>query len=475
MKFKAFIFAAAAAAALVSCNQPDPVNPDLDTEGLEEVSYTAYTYDEEFKQRICNPERGFYSQTSFRSASSLSTPMVKASRTAARTLHLTLFYLTDYIDGDISADYLAAMQETFDNLRAGGGKAIVRFAYKDDHSTLSKPYDATQELVARHIEQVTPILSKNADVIFTVQAGFIGSWGEWYYTTNFHQNISTDEQYADRRKVVDGLLAALPKDRQVELRTPKFKMKMYKVGLADTITVATAHDGSDLSRLAGHNDCYLASSSDTGTFDDKRGTGDWLFWDAESRYTIMGGETCGTGAGLHHCENTLQRMAEQHWSYLNIGYHEGVLNTWRTEKCFNEILARMGYRLTLNSAFFTPASEVVAGGDYRVVLNIANGGWAAPMNPRGCELVLEDAAGKEYVYKIDTDPRFWFENSVTSLGTTITLPENLPAGECKLYLNLPDGYESLASNPLYSIRLLHKGKGMWDENRGYNLLTKFTI
>lgn len=475
MKFKAFIFAAAAAAALVACNQPDPVNPGLDTKGLEEVSYTAYTFDEEFQQRICNPERGFYSQTSFRSATSLNSSVVKASRVAGRTLHLTLFYLTDYIESDISQDYLDKMQETFDNLRAGGAKAIVRFGYKSDDSAAAKPWDASQEMVARHIEQVKPILMRNADVIYTVQAGFIGVWGEWYYTSHFHYPISTDAQYADRRKVVDALLAALPKDRQVELRTPEFKMRMYGVGLADTLTVATAHDGSDLSRLAGHNDCFLASSSDTGTFEDKRGTGDWLFWDAETRYTIMGGETCGTGAGLHHCENTLQRMAEQHFSYLNIGYHQGVLNTWRTENCFNEILARMGYRLTLDSAFFTPANEVVAGGDYRVVLNIANGGWAAPMNPRGCELVLEDAAGKEYIYKIDTDPRFWFENSVTSLGTTITLPENLPAGECKLYLNLPDGYESLASNPLYSIRLLHKGKGMWDEARGYNLIHKFTI
>lgn len=471
MKIKAFL-AAFAAVALFSCDPIDSVDPGVSTEGLDEVTYTTLSYDEEFKQKICNPERGFYSQTSFRSPSALSKTVVTTGRVAARTLHLTLFYLTDYIESEISQDYLDKMQSTFDNLRAGGGKAIVRFAYKDDHSAASKPWDASQELVARHIEQVTPILRKNADVIYTVQAGFIGSWGEWYYTSNFHYPISTDAQYADRKKVVDGLLAALPKDRQVELRTPEFKMRMYGVTLADTLTAATAHNGSDLARLAGHNDCFLASSSDTGTFEDKRGTGDWLFWDAETRYTIMGGETCGTGGKLHYCDNARQRMAEQHWSYLNIGYHQDVLNSWRSDKCFNEISARLGYRLALQNAFFTPAADAVAGGKYRVVLNIANEGWAAPMNPRGCELVLV-GNGKEYSYKINTDPRFWFENTVVTVATEITLPEDLAAGEYKLYLNLPDGYESLANNPLFSIRLMnHK---IWEEKTGYNLLNTFTV
>lgn len=467
MKFRTLLAAAFAAVSFVACTTPD--GPEISTEGLNEVTYTTLTYDQEAKQRICNPERGLYSQTSMRSASAMGESVVSASRYTGRTLHLTLFYLTDFIESDISAAYLAAMQTTFDNLRKGGGKAIVRFAYKDDHSVLNKPWDASQELVARHIEQVTPILMKNADVIYTVQAGFIGVWGEWYYTSSFHMPVVTDAQYADRRKVVDGLLKALPKDRQVELRTPAFKMKMYGVGLEDTITVATAHNGSDLSRLAGHNDCYLASSNDTGTFDDKRGTGDWKFWDAETRYTIMGGETCGTSQ-YSKCENTLQRMAEQHWSYLNIGYHQGVISNWRSEGCFNEIQARLGYRLALKNAFFSP--EATAGGEFRVVMNIANEGWAAPMNPRGVELVLV-GGGKEYAFKIDSDPRFWFENTLTTLATTITLPSDLAAGEYELYLNLPDGYESLAKNPHYSIRLMNKDT--WNEKKGYNLLTKINV
>ena len=94
------------------------------------------------------------------------------------------------------------------------------------------------------------------------------------------------------------------------------------------------------------------------------------------------------------------------------------------------------------------------------------------MNPRGVELVLV-GGGKEYAFKIDSDPRFWFENTLTTLATTITLPSDLAAGEYELYLNLPDGYESLAKNPHYSIRLMNKDT--WNEKKGYNLLTKINV
>lgn len=184
----------------------------------------------------------------------------------------------------------------------------------------------------------------------------------------------------------------------------------------------------------------------------------------------MGGETCGTGAKLHHCENAIQRMEEQHWSYMNIGYHQDVISTWQQEKCFPEIENRLGYRLALTNAYFTP--NAVAGGDYRVVLNIANNGFAAPMNPRGCELVLVGGS-KEYTFKINTDPRFWFEKCVTTIDTTITLPADLAAGEYKLYLNLPDGYESLAGDAKFSIQLANDN--IFDAKTGYNRIHTITV
>ena len=442
---------------------------------LEEKRYTTISYDEEMAMdpKICNPERGLYHQTTFyNSKYPLLMAKVRSDRTLGRSLHLLFFYLTDFMEGDIAPEYLENMQKSFENLRAYGGKAVIRFGYKNSMDAEYSPWDAAPEIVARHIEQVTPIIQENADVIYTIQAGFFGAWGEWHTSTHF--TMETPEGAASCREVIiDGLLNALPKDRQVGVRTPSYKMKMLGLTVADSLTISTAHDGTDKSRIGGHNDCFLAGTNDWGTFSDKRGKGDWLYWDTETRYTIMGGETCDTKAQNHHCDKAVKRLAEQHWSYLNNDYHTGVIADWRDRGCYNEIVARIGYRFVLQNAYVTPKRKTKEGGDYRVILNILNDGFAAPMNPRGVELVLVDAAGEEYFYKIDSDPRYWFEGTVTTLDTTITLPDDLPRGKCKLYLNLPDGYESLARNPLYSIRLINKD--IWNGTKGYNLITSFEI
>lgn len=460
---------------MVACDISDPFDSASPYPELYEVQYASMSYDEEAAEdpKICNPERGFYSQTTFYNTNTnLHKFKVQTDRTFGRSLNLTFFYLTKYIDCDIAPELLEKMQQTFDTLRENGNKAVVRLAYKDSMDAEVAPWDATPEWVTRHIEQITPIIRKNADVIYTVQAGFFGAWGEWHTSSNF--SLSTTEGAAACREVIiDGLLDALPKDRQVGVRTPSYKMKMYGLSIADSITLSRAHDGTDISRIGGHNDCFLAGTDDWGTFYDYRGKGDWLYWDTETRYTIMGGETCDTQAGRHHCDNAIARLAEQHWSYLNTNYHSGVIADWKQNKCINEITARLGYRFVLRNAYFTPKRQAKEGGDYRVVLNIFNDGFAAPVNPRGVEFVVEDAEGKEYRYKIDSDPRFWFENTTTTLDTTITLPNELPKGKCKLYLNLPDGYESLANDPRYSIRLINKG--IWNATKGYNLLTSFEI
>jgi len=51
-----------------------------------------------------------------------------------------------------------------------------------------------------------------------------------------------------------------------------------------------------------------------------------------------------------------------HWKYLNIGYNELVINTWKSEGCFSDITQRLGYRLLLSpSATHTYTSAVRPG------------------------------------------------------------------------------------------------------------------
>ena len=242
---------------------------------------------------------------------------------------------------------------------------------------------------------------------------------------------------------------------------------MYAESYADTLTLATAHDGSARSRIGCFNDCFGASSSDMGTFD---GADTREYWKTESKYLFMGGETCAVSKYCE-CEVSLKDMEDYHWTYLNSEYNGKVHSVWRNGGCWDEIERRLGYRLALTDVYQSP--EPAPGMDYRIVLKINNTGFSAPINPRAVELVLVDGNGKKTVYELkDADPRFWFAGEVVTLDKMIKLPADA-SGACRLYLNLPDPKSTLHDNPLFSIRLANDD--VWEEETGYNKVAEFTL
>lgn len=450
--------------AVISCEKK-PLDP---YKGLEKVSFT------ESDALIANPERGFYSTVETHNAGKVGINQAKidVARSQGRTLFLLEYYLTDYMDKPIADDYLNIIRANFQALREGGAKALVRFAYKNGYADSDWPYDAPEDIVLGHVAQLKPILQEFGDVLFCLQAGFVGSWGEWYYTSYFNMNPATQKAYEPRKHLLDALLDAVPEDRQIEVRTPTFKMKIYGYALADTLTAAEAHTNTIKARIGGHNDCFLASENDTGTFHNQT---ERNYWQAETRYTIMGGESCGTSSYCD-CDNgtrpgAVEVMENYHFTYLHIGYHPAVLALWRKNGCFSEIENRMGYRLVLRDCYFT--TPATAGSDFRIVLNIDNVGFASPMNPREAEFVLTDASGKVLqTYEVKSDPRTWHSNEDIVIDQTIQLPASA-SGNVKLYLNLPDPKPALRSNPRFSIQLANEG--VWEEATGYNLIKTISL
>ena len=430
-------------------------------EGLDHQTY------KESDENIANPERGFYNVLSFHSSNgnSIAQSSIESLRFLGRTLFHTSYYPVEFMESDISEEFLNLMRANMQALRDGGAKCILRFAYSDSQD--EKPYDPKPEIVHRHIQNIKPILQEYGDVILCFQAGFIGVWGEWYYTDNFVSNPQTPAQHALRKEVVDAMLDALPADRQVALRTPMFKKNMYAESYADTLTIATAHNGTPKARLCSFNDCFGASSNDTGTFN---GPDSRQYWKTESRYLFMGGETCGVSAYCK-CKNSLKDMEDYHWTYLNSQYHMNVIGGWRNDGCMPEIERRLGYRLSLSDVYHTPVP--VPGQDMRIALKLKNSGFSAPINPRAVELILVDGNGNKTVYELDdVDPRYWFAGADIAVDKHITLPADA-SGQCTLYLNLPDPKETLHDNPRFSIRLANKD--VWEDETGYNKVLEFTL
>lgn len=414
----------------------------------ETVSGTAVSF-EEAAGNVVSPERGMYTGYEvYSDTEPLAASYVQSRlKNPGNSLWLLEFYLTDFMTSDISTSFMNKMRECFDGIREGGAKAIVRFAYRNNNNNANEDKEPKLDMVLRHIEQVKPILRQYEDVIFVLQAGFIGTWGEWYYTTHI-------SSMTDRKKVTDALLEALPSSRQVELRTPSFKMGMYGLALKDTLTAATAHDGSSTSRLAGHNDCFGADKNDKGTFDSETAR---KFWMAESRYTIMGGETCEV-SDYCLCPATLKDLKDYHWTYLHDGYRQEVLSRWSKDGCLDEIRSRLGYRLVLSDVHY---EAIEAGKPCKVTIRFQNKGFAAPMNPREAWLVWVTPDGKTEKSFLGADPRTWHSgyNAVVSYFTPST-------AKGTLYLELSDPL--LSTRPEYSLALANKD--VFDAKTGYNKL-----
>ena len=456
-----------AALLFLSCTQEPSGKPDQNPSEVipdEELTLIEFT---ESNKIFANPERGFYKHYDFlnSSASPLSVSALQAARVESNiTLFYTGHYLTEFVKSDISDKFLNLVRKNMQALREAGAKCILRFAYTNSQS--KHPYDAEPKWVARHIEQLKPILQEYSDVILCFQSGFIGVWGEGYYTDNFFFDPQTPEEHKLRKEVIDAMLDAIPADRQVALRTPMFKRNMYATSYTDTLTLATAYDGSAKARICAFNDCFGASADDYGTF---IGKDTREYWRKETRYTLMGGETCGL-SDYCKCKQSIKDCEDFHWTYMNSGYNADVLNRWESDGCMNEVKRRLGYRLSLKDV---ATSKAVAGKALRVRFNIKNSGFAAPGNPRHVELVLVDGNGKKTVYEFkDVDVRYWFANETVTVDKLIDLPKDA-SGNCTLYLNMPDPKATLHDNPLFSIRLANDG--VWNEKTGYNKIAEFKL
>jgi len=431
------------------------------------VSYTASD------AVIPNPQRGFdhTTETHYRADGSGYTPLdagtLQGYRADGVTQIVRVFYMEAFVDQRrLGPAWLQLVQHDYDTARAAGVSVITRFAYVQGGSyPYSAPYgDADLPTVLAHIKQLTPTLRRNADVIPTLQEGFIGLWGEGYYTDHFasdpaNPGVLTEADKDARRQVIQAELAALPSSRSIQVRTMQMKQDALRTtsGTAGALTPRQAHDGSAASRIGHHNDCFLASPDDFGTFLSDPLSLDQDYLAAESRYVPVGGETCAVNAPRSEYPSASAEMAKYHYSYLNLDYNKDVLSTWGQDG-MTDAAKKLGYRFTLTS------STVTSGKHAAVSVSVRNDGWAAPYNHRPVQLVLTNGH-RHVTVPVRADASSW------QPGTTATVTASLrgvPAGKWDVALAMPAAERSVSRDPAFAIQTANVGT--WDATTGVNRL-----
>ncbi len=418
-----------------------------------------------------NPERGFITMLERQvspekpyAVKGRETYLAKHAENDHGSLILVIYYLDNYKSVSLIPDeILDAFDADMQVLRNYGMKCILRFAYTNSNAD-DTGHDAPLSVVQSHLAQYKSHWKANADVIFVFQAGIVGAWGEWYYSDNFGNKYSHINDA--RRALLDTLLATVPADRCIQLRTPLFKTEY--IGSTAPLTDGEAYAGTPKARLGHHNDAFLYHASNMGTYTDTAAQKPYIA--QETLYVPIGGESDITDdeqAAVEAAHDVVvAEMSRLHWTFIQSGYSTTVTDMWRSNGTFDELNRNMGYRFQLLSATLPDVAQ--AGQKIDVSLRIQNVGYAPLYNLRTAYLVLRND-DDSYALPLPTDPRTWLPNgAVSTISGQITLPAAMLNGTYQACLWLPDAYSSLANDPRYAVRLANTG--VWEETTGMNNL-----
>lgn len=428
-----------------SCKDKEPSPKDADYA-------TTLTYTES-SEAFPNPERGFTHLASvYSEGQPLSSSYLNAQLRDNITLVWRLYYLDKFKNSELSQGQLDLIQTDMNNLRDAGLKCVLRFAYTDNSDDGT---DAPIEWVEAHLGQLAPVLQANADVIAFVNAGFAGLWGEWHSSSN---DLTSS---ANQKRIVNKLLEVLPPEIKIQLRTPAQKRNVF--GTSEALTDENGYSQEDIARVGHHNDCFMASPDDYGTYSNP--AADKAYISQEALYVPTGGETCPpSGIEPADCDTGRETMSYLHWTYLNLDWYKPIIDGWRSDGCFDEFERNMGYRLVLMEMTL----DTVVIGNLPIQLTLQNVGWAPLYNYKHTSLVLvSDDGATERELLLDTDIRKAKPEEEFVISDTLELSD-VPAGDYSLHLKIADQFESLADRPEYRVRLANEE--VWNDETGLNSL-----
>lgn len=336
-----------------------------------------------------NPDRGFYIQIDSGRADKIPD--------AAKEVRVILlaFDIGAFSSKDLPQEKLNELQEALDAAAREHVSVVFRAAYGFQKEA-TEPDELSQ--MGRHIGQMAAVLNRFADQILVVQAGMLGSYGEWHSSRYLE---GTKEQQRESRLYILGQWeAALSPQIQVDVRRPRFIREASEAGILS-------------GRLGLHNDALLSTDSDMGTYDAPgMEREDELVWMQENLTRQVNGGEMPTLGEFSMPENADREFAMMHTGYLNLKYNKEVIACWETAMLRESNAKRylenhLGYRLYLSELGMR---RLHLGGELyttgiKIRLKLCNTGYA-PLSEQ-YKVFLTVSAGSEVVYKEIQMPKLY--------------------------------------------------------------------
>ena len=444
--FKSFLCAVLAASILATSAVPTASAQDRLIE--QQIS------SEETTANIINQDRGFYStlpvyntgQATEYDESCAYTSYIESIKNKNA---VSLVYLCIDLDaeGVITAQDIFNIEYILQIIRKNELKAIVRALYDNGNSDDKQNLEPESvDVIYGHIRKLCEAFNKEKTAIAVVQFGLFGPWGEMH-TSKFlpyDQNYVLDTSYL--KLVAAEYLKNLDKDLQLSVRRPSYYRAIFNTKLP--ITADSILSGEDYSRVGMHNDGYLGTKTDYGTYEENEIDFELAFQNEHNRYTIFGGEAVCSDTFRENADGdyAIDYMQLTHASYLNNEWNTALHDKWKNDDCkgntdadyanaYDYIAAHLGYRYVLKKSYLS--ENAVNGGDIEINLEIENTGFSNIVKNHDVEIVFSNGS-ESHISDTELDPRFWNSGEKTELDFKVNVPEKCTEGEWQLYLKIPD-------------------------------------
>ena len=425
---------------------------------------------EESKETLRNPDRGFYKlvqielQEGNENFSDFEDKIedIKKEDTDVSIISFQLNLKKFVSKTQLSEKKLEDINQYFSIMREYGYQVIFRVVY--DSKGEENPEPEFDEILMQ-IDSLKDIYTKNQDIILVVEAGFLGSYGEWH-------DGKYDEDKEKRNELIKKLLDTIPESIQINLRRPSFITDYIENN--KTVTKENAFSNDEIARLGLHNDGYLASDTDLGTYEKDERNESLIWQEKQTLFTIFGGECQNKDSVYTDLEKAIADMKKRHCVYLNKTYDREVKEKWKqvqysnnsdiynSETGYKYIQDHLGYRLVLRESDIQMQPNT---GNIEIEMNIENVGFANIVRKKQVEVILKNG-DKKYNIKTDIDIREKEKDGFYKFIILEKIPGNIDIGNYEVYVNIQEPFESLQDNDNYKIKLANIN--MWDTNVGGN-------
>lgn len=332
-------------------------------------------------------------------------------------------------------------------------KIILRFAYNHGAGD-----DAPLDVILSDIRSLAPLVKKYKSVIYAMNTGFIGYWGEGHDSTN--GNNTQDNM----RQILQAEQLAF-KDATFMLNRQPANILSWELGSKPYWGI--------------HDDHYI-TGDDAGTWlshpwDNGNWQAPFLQAFAATRTDVLpfSGEVGGNDSTTQTCENFDRYSSMVHLNMMNVGFAEHM-DVLTALPCYPDLINRIGPAISLTKVQLD--APLTPGSTRNLILYFQNTGYSRLFSPKPVYFVLADAAGNRLSSSVFAPIRISYDLRTLASGggqgsasVRIPVPSTLPVGlGYQAALWIPDDDRMLATIPEYNYLL--NNQGVPNVQTGINIL-----